>query len=289
MQYFMTQWYVFKDLTKDSVSRIQKELLELGKTNDMNGLILLAQEGCNGTVAGSKEAISAIKTYLTEQFGELFFQDWESDVKPFRRFKVDTRKEIVALKRQDITPKTPSSHVPPKKFHELIQRDDVTVVDTRNWYETNIGTFKNAVIPDTKSFQDFPEFIAHSNIPKNKPVAMFCTSGIRCEKALEAMKEQGYNEVYQLDGGITNYFKEVGQGNWEGECFMFDHRVAVDPNLQPSKRYGLCRMCGNPGDVQSTCRQCTKEFQSCNLCIEKAEQYCSKQCRATIRQKAAAK
>ena len=283
MKYFMTQWYVFQDLSEDSLLRIRKDLLEIGKTHDMNGLILVAREGCNGTVAGSAEAIETITAYLEQQFGKLPFQHWESEVKPFRRFKVDVRNEIVALKKPGILPKSPESHLPPKQFHEMLEREDVTVLDTRNWYETNIGSFKDAIIPDTKSFQEFPKFVEQSNIPKDKPVVMFCTSGIRCEKAAEEMKQQGYQEVYQLDGGITNYFKEIGQGNWEGECFMFDHRVAVDASLQPSKKYSLCRMCGNPGDIRAACASCQKECAVCALCTADAQAYCSKQCRANLR------
>lgn len=285
MQYFMTQWYVFHDLLEDQQLRIQQELKELGNTHTMNGLILVAPEGCNGTVAGSQEAITEIENYLTRHFGNIFFQHWESNIKPFRRFKVDIRKEIVALKKPEVRPTTKEDHLPPKEFHAILNREDVTVLDTRNWYETNIGTFKDALVPNIKSFQEFPEFIAKNNIPKDKPVAMFCTSGIRCEKAAEEMRNQGYKEVYQLDGGITNYLREYPDGAWQGECFVFDHRCAVDSTLQPSKRYSLCARCGNPGDIRTSCAKCEKACVFCKDCLQQSPAICSKQCKTQLQER----
>jgi UPF0176 protein len=279
MTYFMTQWYIFQPLTDQEILDTQKDLLKIGASNHMNGLILLATEGCNGTVAGTPEAIETIRTYLQSKFSGITFQDWTSDVQPFKRFKVDIRNEIVALKHDGISPKGNSKHLSPKEFHEMLEQGNATVLDTRNEYETNIGTFKDAVIPPLTSFQDFPEYVETSGIPKDKPVLMFCTSGIRCEKASEEMTHQGYKEVYQLDGGVTNYLKEYPNGYWNGECFMFDHRVAVDSNLQPSKRYSLCPRCGNPGDVATTCTICKTNCTLCEECLTKAPATCSRQCK----------
>lgn len=248
----------------------------------MNGLILIAAEGCNGTVAGSQEAVDTIGTYLVKEFGEIFFQRWISDIKPFRRFKADIRREIVALKKPEIFPTSKNDHLPPKDFHTMLEEKDVTVLDTRNWYETNIGTFKDAVIPNIKSFQEFPTFVEKSDIPKDKPVLMYCTSGIRCEKAAQEMRNQGYEKVYQLDGGITNYLKEYPDGAWQGECFVFDHRSAVDSSLQPSKRYSLCASCGNPGDVRNNCSACSKACITCQECIASLPATCSKACKRTL-------
>ncbi|HSX25283.1 MAG TPA: rhodanese-like domain-containing protein, partial [Candidatus Andersenbacteria bacterium] len=171
------------------------------------------------------------------------------------------------------------------QFHEMMQKEDVIILDTRNAYETKIGTFQNAVDPKLDSFYQFPKFVEKSAIPKDKPVLMYCTSGIRCEKASEEMKHQGYQEVYQLDGGITNYLKEYPTGNWNGECFVFDHRVAVDSALQPSKRYALCPRCGNPGDVQTNCTICNAECKLCTECLQQAPAACSKRCRNEITQR----
>lgn len=286
MQYFMTQWYVFTPLSEARLLDVQKKLKEIGTNNDMNGLILLAQEGCNGTVAGSQEAIEIAKKYLVETFHVANFQDWKSSVKPFKRFKVDIRQEIVALKKPEIRPKDTSDHISPRDFHNLIEQGDATVLDTRNTYESAIGTFENAVIPPLTSFQEFPEYIQKSAIPKDKPVLMFCTSGIRCEKAAEEMRQQGYKQVYQLDGGITNYIKEYPDGHWQGECFMFDHRVAVDKNLQPSKRYALCPSCGNPGDVRTTCTQCNTPCTLCATCLQQTPALCSRACKHKLAQHA---
>ncbi|OGY35820.1 MAG: hypothetical protein A3E36_03660 [Candidatus Andersenbacteria bacterium RIFCSPHIGHO2_12_FULL_45_11b] len=282
----MTQWYIFHDLTDQEVLDIQKNLREIGAQHDMNGLILLASEGCNGTVAGTAEAIETIRAYLTEQFAAISFQDWTSDVRPFKRFKVDIRKEIVALKHEGILPSGNSKHISPKQFHEMIQREDVTVLDTRNAYETNIGTFENAIDPKLNSFHEFPNYVEQSNIPKDKPVLMYCTSGIRCEKASEEMAHQGYKEIYQLDGGITNYLKEYPEGKWNGECFVFDHRVALDSALLPSKRYSLCPKCGNPGDVKTACTACNAQCKLCADCLKQAPPACSKRCRHELTQNA---
>ncbi len=275
----MVQWYVFAPLTEADTLRIQTELKGLGNTYGMNGLILVAQEGCNGTVAGSPEAVTSMEAYLNQQFGDIFFQHWKSHIRPFRRFKVDIRKEIVALKNPAIHPTEKDGHLTPADWDTMLKQEDVTVLDTRNWYETNIGTFKNAVVPNIKKFQEFPDFVQQSNIPKDKPVAMYCTSGIRCEKAAEEMRNQGYQQVYQLDGGITNYLREFPEGAWEGECFVFDHRSAIDSSLKPSKRYSLCSSCGNPGDVRNNCSACSKECVTCTTCLQKAPATCSKACK----------
>lgn len=284
MPYFMTQWYIFTPLTQADILRIQQELREIGKRYGMNGLILLAEEGCNGTVAGSREAIQTMKDYVIRTFGSLRFQDWQSDVQPFKRFKVDIREEIVALKKnvsKEVSTKG-TNHLSPQDFHTMMEKEDVTVLDTRNTYESAIGTFENAIVPPLQSFQEFPKYIQQSTISKEKPVLMFCTSGIRCEKASEEMRSQGYKKVYQLDGGITNYLKEFPDGKWEGECFMFDHRVAVDKNLKPSARYSLCPSCGNPGDVQTTCEHCHTPCTLCTACVEKAPIACSRACKHAL-------
>lgn len=289
MKYSMTQWYVFTPLTSEEILRIQAALRDIGARHQMNGLILLAEEGCNGTVAGSQEAIGKLENYLVETLGASKFQHWDSEVKPFKRFKVDIRKEIVALKKGsppfDSLRSLRVNHLSPQEFHEMMSQQDVTILDTRNTYESNIGTFENAVVPPIEKFHEFPGYVATSAIPKDKPVLMFCTSGIRCEKASEEMKSQGYEQVYQLDGGITNYLKEYPEGKWQGECFMFDHRVAVDTHLQPSKRYALCPSCGNPGDVRTTCEHCNAPCTLCANCIQQSPTTCSKACKYELQHK----
>jgi len=277
----MTQWYVFQALSQAEVVHVQKTLKQLGNMHHMNGLILIAEEGCNGTVAGSQDAIAHMKAYLQETFSISNFQDWESDVKPFKRFKVDIRKEIVALKNG--TPHSQAQdHLSPKEFHAMMHQEGITVLDARNIYESSIGKFKDAVTPAIERFHEFPGYVATSSIPKDKPVLMYCTSGIRCEKGAQEMRRQGYEKVYQLDGGITNYMKKYPEGNWEGECFMFDHRVAVDSKLKPSKRYSLCPSCGNPGDVRTTCSNCESACILCKYCLSKAPAVCSKACKREI-------
>jgi len=252
---------------------IQPKLLDFCREQGLKGTLLLAEEGINGTVAGSREAIDALLDYLKsdERLANLEHKESQSDELPFHRMKVKLKKEIVTMGQPNIKPiDTAEVRVEPKDWNALISDPDVLVIDTRNEYEFQIGSFKNAVSPDTTNFREFPDYVKQQLDPaKNKKVAMFCTGGIRCEKACAYMKEQGFDEVYQLNGGILKYLEEVKteESLWEGECFVFDSRVSVDHELAEGS-YHQCFACRRPiseEEMQSTEYQ---EGVSCPRCID---------------------
>lgn len=220
--------------------------------HDLKGTILVAEEGVNSTISGTRENIDALITYLRSdkrmkdlQWKESFWND-----KPFQKMKVRLKKEIVRLAVDDLDIEDRGNYVMPEEWDAFISRDDVITIDTRNEYETRIGTFEGAVDPDTKNFRDFPEWAkdwAQDKDKENLKVAMFCTGGIRCEKSTAYMKQLGFKNVYHLEGGILQYFEDTQNknGKWQGECFVFDDRAAVDASLKPTGAL-RCKKCGDP-------------------------------------------
>jgi UPF0176 protein len=241
--------YQFVTVDKPGVSR--EPLLKLMHDHGLHGTLLLAKEGINGTVAGSREGIDTLLDWLRdpERFPGLSHKESYCDEMPFLRSKVKLKKEIVTMGIEGIDPKdVVGSYVKPEDWNALIENPDVVLVDTRNDYEVQIGTFKNAMNPETDSFREFPAFIAANLDPaKHKKVAMFCTGGIRCEKSTSYLKSQGFNEVYHLEGGILKYLETIpeAESNWQGECFVFDERVAVDHQLNKGQ-YDQCNACRMP-------------------------------------------
>ncbi len=252
-------------------------LLAFCEERGVRGTILLAAEGINGTVAGSSEALSELLDYLRgdERLADLEAKQSHasSDQKTFYRMKVRLKKEIVTLGVEGIDPNEQvGTYVDPKEWNKLVEDPEVFLVDTRNDYEVEIGTFEGAVDPKTTSFREFPEYVAKNLDPaKHRKVAMFCTGGIRCEKATSYMLEQGFEEVFHLKGGILKYLEEMPkeESRWNGECYVFDHRVAVDHDLAPGS-YDLCYACRRPlsdADKESpdyrygiSCHRCIDEF-----------------------------
>lgn len=275
----ITAFYTFVPLPEDQLPRLREELLAYGTARDMHGLTLLATEGVNGTVCGSKQAIDEWKVELTNRFGKIVFKNSTAERVVFRRWSVKIKPEIVGLKRTDIRPAGKHRHLTPEEWQEMLTKEDVVLLDARNDYEVAIGTFKNAVNPNIESFQEFPDFAKKSDLPKSKKVLMFCTGGIRCEKALLAMEEQGFEDVYQLEGGILAYLEKFPHKNFEGECFVFDQRTAVNQELKPSEIYCICPHCGQPGDTEITCERCNASKKVCALCVQKTHRRsCSKRC-----------
>lgn len=250
---------------------IQQPLKDLCEAGGVKGTLLLAEEGINGTIAGSRASIDAVKSFITSIPGlaDLEYKESPAEEMPFYRLKIRLKKEIVTLGVPGISPlKKVGTYVAPKDWNDLISDPDVVIIDTRNDYEVTMGTFKGAIDPKTKTFRSFPEFVEENFDPaKHKKVAMFCTGGIRCEKASSYMLEQGFEEVYHLKGGILKYLEEVAEEEslWEGECFVFDERVGIKHNLELGN-FELCRSCRHPltpEDKQSpkftegvTCPQC---------------------------------
>jgi len=250
-----------------------------GKGLALIGLILVAKEGINGTVAGSQKSIKEFKSHLKSIHKDILFKDSSCTDPPFRRWHVKIREEIVALGDTSVLPSGKHNYLKPSEWNQMIEKEDVVLLDTRNDYEVDIGTFRGAIDPQLKQFSDFPEYVRSARIPKDKKVLMFCTGGIRCEKALLEMESQGYTHVYQLDGGILKYLEEYPEKHFEGECFVFDHRAAVDQHLEDSKRYSLCPHCGDPGDQRIQCKRCENSSVICTRCAKKPfGEACGKDC-----------
>ncbi len=279
MEYSVTTFYKFIPIEKSALEAVKQSLIDTAKDLGVFGLVLIAEEGINATLAAPDEKLAAYKTFLESSFGELQYKDTPSHKIPFKRFKVKIKTEIVALKRPDLVPNGTQKHLSPDEWDKVLTEEDVVVIDVRNWYESALGKFKGAINPKTWNFSQFPEWVKESQIPKDKKVLMYCTGGIRCEKASLAMEEQGYEQVYQLDGGIINYIEKRPNQNFEGECFVFDHRVSITQELSPTSTYYLCPHCGNPGTETFSCSLCTKEGHACTTCLKEAHgQTCSKQC-----------
>jgi UPF0176 protein len=265
---------LYKFVALPNYGSIRHPLLKLMTDNQVYGTLLLAAEGINGTVSSTREGIDAVLNWLNQQPGLENIDTKESfDTEiPFHRTKVKLKKEIVTMGVEGIDPRqVVGTYVKPQDWNDLISDPEVLVVDTRNDYEVEIGTFKHAVDPKTTSFREFPEW-ANKNIDraKTKKIAMFCTGGIRCEKSTAYLKEQGYEEVYHLEGGILKYLEEVpkDQSLWQGECFVFDNRVAVDQDLKRGS-YDQCHACRMPITEQEKTLETYQEGLSCHHCYGK--------------------
>ncbi|MGC3980780.1 MAG: rhodanese-related sulfurtransferase [Steroidobacteraceae bacterium] len=217
----------------------------------VKGTLLLAQEGINGTIAGTHEDIKAVLAYLRSdaRLADLEHKESLAEEMPFHRMKVRLKREIVTMGLPEVDPsKMAGTYVKPQDWNALISDPDVVVIDTRNDYEVAIGTFKGAIDPNIKSFRDLPDWVRQQKSLDKKPkVAMFCTGGIRCEKSTAFMRAEGFDEVYHLQGGILKYLETVPEQNslWQGECFVFDERVAVGHGLHQGE-FELCRSCRYP-------------------------------------------
>jgi UPF0176 protein len=249
MKYVVSAMYHFANLP--DFQQLQQPLLNTMKANNVKGTLLLATEGLNGTVSGTREGVDALLAFIKsdERLAGIVTKESFCDEQPFQRSKVKLKKEIVTMGVQGIDPKHISgTYVKPKDWNALISDPNTIVVDTRNNYEVAIGTFKNAINPKTETFREFPEYVENNLVDyKKMKVAMFCTGGIRCEKSTAYLKQNGFDEVYHLEGGILKYLEEVPQEEslWEGECFVFDDRVAVKHGLEVGQ-YDQCYACRMP-------------------------------------------
>ncbi len=272
-------FYTFTPLPATGLKKMQEDLTACGTRYSMGGLTIIGEEGINGTVAGSAESITAWMTMIERIVGKIPFQVSEAPQQPFKRFLVKIREEIVSLGNPKIVPEGKRNHLSPEEWDVMMEQEDVVIVDARNTYETAIGMFEGAIDPGLMKFQDFPAWVKHSALPKDKKILLYCTGGIRCEKACLAMEQQGYSNVFQLDGGILRYLATKPASKWTGECFVFDHRVSVGSGLKPSERYTLCPHCGDPGDREIVCAYCGSEGQICSQCLQAGDQRsCSKNC-----------
>ncbi len=258
----------------DDYKALRQPLYDFMMENDIRGTLLLASEGINGTVAGSAQAINKLHDWLRSdtRLKDLRSKESYDTAMPFYRTRVKLKKEIVTMGITGIDPnKVVGTYVKPEDWNALISDPDVVLVDTRNDYEVAIGTFKNAINPETETFRQFPDYVKNKMNPaKQKKVAMFCTGGIRCEKSTAFLKEQGYDEVYHLQGGILKYLETVPaeESLWQGECFVFDNRVSVNQQLEKGS-YDQCHACRLP--ITEEDKQSEKYVRgvSCPHCYDK--------------------
>jgi len=290
MTYYISAFYHFTRLgadskTQQSLESIKADLENKAEELNVRGLLVLGTEGINTTCSSpSKENLELFKKWIMQYFNapNIAFKDSHCDKPPFRRYKVKIRNEIVTAGVPEMMPpEGKNHHLSPSEWNRVMKEEqDYVMIDTRNWYEYNIGTFKGALNPDIEKFTDFPEYIEKQGIEKDKKMLIFCTGGIRCEKGILELQKQGYDQVYQLEGGILNYLEQYPNDQYDGECFVFDHRVSVDQNLAPSQRYTLCPHCGQPGDTVIECKRCDYHEKICVTCTKEEikKDTCSKNC-----------
>jgi UPF0176 protein len=267
----VTALYKFTPLK--NIEELKEKIYTACVENDIKGTLLLANEGINGTIAGPEQGIQNVLAYLKDLVDlkdEEHKESWSEEY-PFYRMKVRLKKEIVTIGLDDVDPnKIVGTYVDPEEWNAIISDPETVLIDTRNDYEVGIGTFKGAIDPKTNSFREFPEYIEKNFDPKkHKKVAMFCTGGIRCEKASSYMKKQGFENVYHLKGGILKYLENVPQDQsmWEGDCFVFDQRVAVGHGLEVSG-YDQCFACRRPITEKDKDRPEYMKGVSCHQCID---------------------
>ncbi len=278
---------MYKFVALEDFEPLREPLHQVMLDNGVRGTLLLAREGINGTVAASRAGIDALLSWLQNdpRLADIVYKESLDDSNPFYRTKVKLKKEIVTMGVEGIDPqRVVGTYVKPDEWNALISDPEVTLVDTRNDYEVQVGTFKGAINPETDTFREFPDYVKQKLDPqKNRKVAMFCTGGIRCEKSTAYLKEQGFDEVYHLEGGILKYLEEVPQEQslWEGECFVFDNRVTVNHQLEKGS-YDQCHACRLPltaEQMQSEKYQAGISCPNCydNLSDEQRERFIERQ------------
>ncbi len=268
----VVSFYRFLDLADPEAFRA--ELQALCEEEGLLGTVLVAREGFNGTLAGPENSVRDVLAWIEQCLSPNAGVDgrWtDTDGAPFRRMRVRVKKEIVTLGRHDILPHQKSGiHVSPEEWNDLIDDPNMLVIDTRNHYEVEVGTFPRSIDPGTDSFRQFPAFAKElADSSRDRPLAMFCTGGIRCEKATALMLELGFGEVYHLQGGILNYLEKTRaeDNRWNGECFVFDTRVAVDRDLAEGG-YVQCHACRRPLSSDDLKSPVYREGVSCPHCAD---------------------
>jgi len=257
---------------------------EFCKELGIKGRIYIGEEGINGTLGGTPEQVAAYKEFLTdiEGFEDTAFKTSECDYVPFAKLKCKTRDELVALHMDDVDPEDGGEYLEPGEWREVMESDEEYVmIDVRNDYESKIGHFEGAVKPDVENFYDFPEWLDDFEADKDKKVLMYCTGGIRCEKFSVLMKEQGWEDVNQLHGGIQRYAAEEGGEHYKGKCFVFDDRLVVPVNEDDMEPIAKCEITGKPADTYINCAnmECNKLFVCSKEGAIKMEGCCSEECR----------
>ncbi|MED5431060.1 MAG: rhodanese-related sulfurtransferase [Pseudomonadota bacterium] len=266
---------LYKFVRLDDYEQLREPLLTLMQEQDVRGTLLLASEGINGTISGLRAGIDTVLGWLRQEprLADLEHKESFHDAHPFLRTKVKLKKEIVTMGVEGIDPnRTVGTYLSPQEWNAVISDPETVLIDTRNDYEVEVGTFRGAINPETRTFREFPDYVKETLDPaRHKKVAMFCTGGIRCEKSTAYLKEQGFEEVYHLKGGILKYLEEMPREEslWEGECFVFDERVTVDHDLNPGE-FDQCHACRRPISDED---KASAQFQlgvSCPKCYDES-------------------
>ena len=283
---------LYKFVSLPNYAALRANIHAACEAHAIKGTILLASEGINGTIAGLPDDVHNVLHFLRSDpqfngaFADLEHKESYAETHPFYRMKVKLKKEIVTLGVQGVSPtKKVGKYVKPEDWNALISDPNVILIDTRNDYEVDIGTFKGAIDPRTTTFREFPAYVAKNlDKTKHKKVAMFCTGGIRCEKASSYMMDQGFDEVYHLQGGILKYLENIAEKDslWQGECFVFDQRVAVKHGLQVGD-YDQCYACRHPLSTEEMQSEQYTPGISCPHCYDKTSE--QKKAALTERQK----
>lgn len=272
----------YKYAAIDDPLKLRSEQFKLCESLDLKGRILVGKEGINGSVFGAKEKIEKYKQKLKSNslFSDMKFKEQKTQKQAFSRLYVSARKEIVRF-GFDVDLRNTAQFISPNQLKEwLDNKDDIVLVDMRNDYEIRIGKFRNARTLKISSFRDLPKAIGEINDLKNKKIVAYCTGGIRCEKASALLIENGFSDVWQLKGGILSFGKEFPDTYWEGKCFVFDERVAIDLNNKNNDFLAGCGLCGKKAKNYINCHNldCDRLFACCNECIVKFNASCSEEC-----------
>ena len=272
--------YKFFPIEKSALKQKKSDIIAKSKELNIRGLVLISSEGLNASFCGSENSIETLKKQLSSLFKQDFFwKDSDSPVPAFKRLSVKIKKEIINIGKECSATCEKKETLSPQDWEEKL-KNKAQILDVRNNYEIELGRFEGAKDLNLDTFQEFEKKIDHSDINKEKETLIYCTGGIRCEKAIEIMKDKGFQKVYQLEGGILNYLKKFPNSQFKEECFVFDQRVSLNQDLSVSKKYSLCPHCGQPGDKPITCKHCGKSAVICKKCQKIDEHYetCSKNC-----------
>ena len=276
-------FYAFTPLDDERRETLLARITSLAREGNVLGSVLIAHEGVNGTISGPESGVDAVLDHLRasldlgdDHYARLEVKRSWADKPVFRRFKARRKKEIVTIGVASADPNASvGTYVEPEDWNALVDDPDTLVIDTRNSYETAIGTFDGAIDPDTQSFREFPQWAETTLRPLmeqqgSKRIAMFCTGGIRCEKASSYLQQQGFGEVHHLRGGILKYLEQVpeAESRWQGECFVFDQRVALNHCLEPGE-YSLCHACGLPLSPEQREHPSTIKGVQCVHCVDR--------------------
>ena len=273
-KYIISTFYKFLVLENYKVLKIEFDKFLIKTT--IKGTILLANEGLNGTIAGSESDLKKFFSYIDKfsQFKDITPKFSSSNKNPFLRMKVRLKKEIVTIGIPDVSPSNlVGKYLNVEEWNEFLNESDSMIIDTRNDYEVSIGTFKNSINPKIKSFRNFPNWVQKNlidkKVSKKSKIGMFCTGGIRCEKSTSYLKQLGFENVFHLDGGILKYLENVksDENEWKGECFVFDYRVSLNDSLEKGE-YDMCYACRMPLSKENKKNKHYLKGQSCEYCYD---------------------